>query len=676
MTKKILFVFFAIMLSISIIACSNNTTGNTTLNPTTSENTTTEENIELIQQDPTVESGYLADNVQDGTILHAWNWSMSTIESQLEEIAIAGFSTIQISPMQPQKDFFGIGVWSSQWWKLYQPLGFSIATENHSLGTKADLISLTEAADEYGIKIIVDVVANHLAGGDNDTLNPDVRDYEVDIYDMGLIRTGNGYASDSSIASVTRGALGGFPDLQTESEIVQQRVLDLLKEYVDAGVDGFRFDAAKHIETPEDGAWASDFWPTVINGVKDYAESLGRDDLYFYGEILNTAGFDRSFSDYTPYMSVTASNQGDVVRQAVISKNGESIVNAAYLSGVPASKTVLWAESHDTYANESGLTKNTPDSFIIKTYAIQASRKDATTLYFARPNDNTFMGMIGSYLWQSIEVASVNRFHNYFIGTDEYQTSQNGFYLNERFDDEIQGVIIVDLNGTQNVNNLNVTNLPDGNYLDQVSKNIFTVSDGKISGQMAESGVAVIYNNPYEPKPALFVSNDGLRGSFSDTLNISVFSYNATESYYSLNGGEKIAFSGNTVIELSHPDDNATVTLDFEIYYNDYKIERQYTYIKSNIVVEEVIVNNLDLAELEGRKIVAWTWEEGKDGKWTEGTLTGNTFTFDLANEDYFLLVLFDENVTTYNWSIKIVQTADYEIPADGIFDGSVLTWN
>ncbi|MDY0317790.1 MAG: alpha-amylase family glycosyl hydrolase, partial [Candidatus Izemoplasmatales bacterium] len=303
MTKKILFVFFAIMLSISIIACSNNTTGNTTLNPTTSGNTTTEENIELIQQNPTVESGYLADNVQDGTILHAWNWSMSTIESQLEEIAIAGFSTIQISPMQPQKDFFGIGVWSSQWWKLYQPLGFSIATENHSLGTKADLISLTEAADEYGIKIIVDVVANHLAGGDNDTLNPDVRDYEVDIYDMGLIRTGNGYASDSSIASVTRGALGGFPDLQTESEIVQQRVLDLLKEYVDAGVDGFRFDAAKHIETPEDGAWASDFWPTVINGVRDYAESLGRDDLYFYGEILNTAGFDRSFSDYTPYMS-------------------------------------------------------------------------------------------------------------------------------------------------------------------------------------------------------------------------------------------------------------------------------------------------------------------------------------------------------------------------------------
>ncbi len=677
MIKKISLVILVSLMSLSIFACGKTTTDQTT-NQTTNQTTqiTTEENIELLQQDPTAESGYLTNNVQDGTILHAWNWSMATIESQLEEIAIAGFSTIQISPLQPQKDFFGIGVWSSQWWKLYQPLGFSIATENHSLGTKDDLISLTTAADAYGIKIIVDVVANHLAGGDNDSLNLDVRDYEVDIYDMGLIRTGNGYASDSSIVSVTRGALGGFPDLQTESEIVQQRVLDLLKEYVDAGVDGFRFDAAKHIETPEDGAWASDFWPTVINGVKEYAEGLGRDDLYFYGEILNTAGFDRSFSDYTEYMSVTASNQGDVVRTAVITKNGTSIVNAAYLSGVPASKTVLWAESHDTYANDSGLTKNTPDSYITKTYAIQASRKDATTLYFARPNDNTFMGMIGSYLFQSVEVSSVNRFHNYFVGTDELQSSQNGFYLNERFNDEINGVIIVDLNGTGNVDDLTVVNLPDGNYLDHVSQNTFTVIDGKISGQMSESGVAVIYNNPYEPKPALFVSNDGLRGSFTDTLSISVFSYNTTESYYSINGGEKVSFTGNTTIELSHPEDNATVTLDFEIYYNDYKIERQYTYIKSNVVIEEVVINNLDTQVLEGMKIVAWTWEEGESGKWTEGTLVGDTFTFDLDSEDYFLLVLFEESVTTYDWSIKIAQTADFEIPADGIFDGSTLTWN
>ena len=38
------------------------------------------------------------------------------------------------------------------WWKFYQPLGFSIATEKHSIVTKADLASLCESVDEYGTK--------------------------------------------------------------------------------------------------------------------------------------------------------------------------------------------------------------------------------------------------------------------------------------------------------------------------------------------------------------------------------------------------------------------------------------------------------------------------------------------------------------------------------------------
>jgi len=61
---------------------------------------------DLLSQEPTVEDGYLVDNIQDGLILHAWNWSMSVIEEHLEDIAIAGFSAVQISPMQPQKDYF------------------------------------------------------------------------------------------------------------------------------------------------------------------------------------------------------------------------------------------------------------------------------------------------------------------------------------------------------------------------------------------------------------------------------------------------------------------------------------------------------------------------------------------------------------------------------------------
>jgi len=661
MKKKSLIIMTFLIIVTLLFGCNSN-------------QTTTEP---LLPQEPTVSSGYLVDDVQSSTILHAWNWSMNTIEDHLEEIAIAGFSTVQISPMQPQKDYFGIGIWSSQWWKLYQPLGFSIATENHSLGTKADLESLTNAANEYGIKIIVDVVVNHLAGGNNETLNENVLNFEEAIYNQNLIRKNNGFVSDSSVVAVTRGALGGFPDLQTESDVVQERVLSLLKEYVDVGVVGFRFDAAKHIETPNDGEYASNFWPFIIDGVSDYAESLGIDELYFYGEILNTPGYNRSFADYTDYMSITVSEMSDRIRQAVIAKNSGNVLLADYPSSIDATQAVLWAESHDTFANDNGPTKNTADSFITKTYAITASRKEATSLYFARPSSNTFMGEIGSNTWQSLEISAINRFHNYFVNTDEFLSSNNGFVIAERFSDNKAGLVIVDLEGNKEVKKIPVNNIPDGSYHDQISGTTFTVKNSEISGVINESGVAIIYNNPYEPKPVVYVSDDGTRGSFSDTKTVKIYSYNTTEAYYSINGGDKQSFTGNIEVELSHPESNAVVTLDVEVSYGDYSIEKQYSYIKSNIVVTEVIVNNLTDELFTENKIVAWTWKEGESGKWVEGTFLNATFTFDLEPGDsFFLLVIFPLDTTEYSWDAKIAQTNDVEIPFDGEYDGSTLMWN
>ncbi|MDA3931250.1 MAG: alpha-amylase family glycosyl hydrolase [Tenericutes bacterium] len=662
--KRILSFFTILLITMTVMACQ---TENTNIPDYLTE--------ELTPQNPTVEDGYLVELPQKGTILHAWNWSMSTIESHLEDIAIAGFSTVQISPMQPQKDYFGIASWGSTWWKLYQPLGFSIATENHSLGTKEELISLTEAADAYGIKIIVDVVANHLAGGYENSLNEDVAGYEPEIYNQNLIHTDNGAVSDSSIEAVTKGYLGEYPDLQTESNIVQERVLSLLKEYVDAGVSGFRFDAAKHIETQNDGEYASDFWLEIIDGVKLYANNQGINDLYIYGEILNTPGRNRSYTDYTEYMSITMNEMSDNIRTAVLTRDADRLTDLSYINNVPGDKTVLWAESHDDFAG--GSTDDLSYSHMIKAYAIQASRKEATTLFFVRPNDETFMGEIGSYEWQSLEVSSVNRFHNFFVDGDETLSIQDGFFLNERYNEESYGVVIVDVEGNGSVTNLNVSHLPDGDYRDQVTNNNFVVKDGKITGEVGESGVAVVHNNPYEPKPVVYVSNDGLHGTFSDVLPITIYSYNTTEAYYSINDGEKVSLNGNVDIELTYPEENGTVTLDIEVWYEDYKVEKHYEYLKNNLVVEDVTINNLNTIIVEAKKIVAWTWEQGEDGEWVEGTYDDGTFIFDLPEgNNYFLLVTFPEGTTSFDWENKLMQTGDTEVPNDGIYDGSQLTWN
>ena len=74
---------------------------------------------------------------------------------------------------------------------------------------------------------------------------------------------------DTCTNDLTRGCTSRLPDLKTEDARVQSAIYDYLKEMVDCGIDGFRFDAAKHIETPNDLAkYRSDFWKNTVTKVK------------------------------------------------------------------------------------------------------------------------------------------------------------------------------------------------------------------------------------------------------------------------------------------------------------------------------------------------------------------------------------------------------------------------
>ena len=191
-------------------------------------------------------SDKLAPSTQEGVILHAFNWSFDTIKENLPAIKEAGYTSVQTSPVQQPK---GGG---ANWWSLYQPVSFSIATSS-SLGNKEDLKELCEEADKYGIKIVCDIVFNHMATtgkidewGDPE-VDPEVETYEPYIYQN---RETLFHHIDEPIGiQNTTHCYNGLPDLNTGDPYIQERALSLLKECIDVGVDGFRFDAAKHIET-------------------------------------------------------------------------------------------------------------------------------------------------------------------------------------------------------------------------------------------------------------------------------------------------------------------------------------------------------------------------------------------------------------------------------------------
>ena len=460
----------------------------------------------------TVPSTNLATYIQDGATLHCWNWSIANVRANLGLIANMGYSAVQLSPMQELKEGT-VNKPYDNWWAVYQPISFNMNTSaSHCVGTKDELIELCAEAHKYNIKVIMDVVFNHTANNGNNQLCPLV-DPDF-LYDPACWHD---YSQNSSSYmdryDVTQKCMAGLPDLNTGNQKVQDKALALMKEYVDCGVDGFRFDAAKQIETPDDhSSYASDFWPTVINGSNSYAQSTRGINLYFYGELLENTDQGNGgqgtlpMSSYTKYMSVTESVWSNDVRYKM-EAHSASALRKAYFKAANADKLVLWAESHDTVGDGSSLYSN--EYNLNKAWALVSSRAYTMALYFPRcqnitdlpldltnPNAKAVtqeMGQIVKLGWSSEFTKQVNYFHNHFIGQSEYLTQDTGanLYYNERGN---SGVMIVNFNDGGRDINLPVYAMASGTYYDQLTGNKFTVSNGRIYGQMGDSGVAIVYN--------------------------------------------------------------------------------------------------------------------------------------------------------------------------------------
>lgn len=495
----------------------------------------------------------LRDKVGDGVMLHAFNWSYNTIKENLPAIAAAGYTTVQTSPVQQPKDYSTSGDVTGQWWKLYQPISFHIAEESW-LGTKDDLKSLCDEADKYGIKIICDIVSNHIANADEarpETVSNQVKKYEPEFYKKRktYTRTYKGDANDSSVQAVVQGHVSKCPDLVTNDTAVQGYIINLLKECIDCGVDGFRFDAAKHIETEDDGEYASDYWKNITTSASSYYTQKTGDDLYIYGEILNNCGADRSYSSYTKYINVTDNRTGDAVLYNVTRGKASTATNAKYKSGVAASNAVLWAESHDTYEGSSGSsgfsnTADVSDENVVKAWAIVASRKDSTALFFARPG-TALMGNISTdSTYKSTAVSEINKFHNLFVGQSEKLGPSGDIAYVAR---GTSGIVLSNCKGTNASVSISGTGLADGKYTDTVSGAEFTVANGVLTGSIGNTGVAVVYNGTTTPKAINSVESGSFRG---DTMTLTLSLENATSGTYCLDDSTPVKFTGTTSIRI------------------------------------------------------------------------------------------------------------------------------
>ena len=459
----------------------------------------------------------LKDKIQDGVILHCFDWTLADIQEEIPNIAKAGFTAVQTSPVHERA---GKG---SVWYDVYRPYDFKIG---NGLGTEADLKALCAKAHEYGVKVIVDVVANH-------TDHPNVAER---LKDESLYHERFGVGSWNDRHQVTFGMIGMW-DLDTNNPTVQAIIKQYIQDLKACGVDGVRWDAIKHIGLPSEG---DSFMQNVVD-----------QEMYNYGEILDSTGGDDNvlFPEYQTYMSITDNGYGNGFANSFAGGSINQSVGNFNQRNAKTEKLVYWGESHDTYANDGGESKNKSQNVIDRAYAVVAGNNGATALYFSRPaqkakNDIRF-GDKGSVHFKDAEVAQVNHMHNVCAGEPNYYVKGNGVCAQVRK----SGAIIVLGNGSNR--DVTVANgagdgkwLKSGTYKDMVSGGVFTVNASTISGHVGESGIAVIYNAGSIVLTPEVVFNPADGTAFSEeTLTVTATPLNATSAWIQVNDGEKQNFT-------------------------------------------------------------------------------------------------------------------------------------
>ena len=569
----------------------------------------------------------LMDNCQDGVILHAWEWSFNNIRENMANIAAAGYTSVQTSVIQQAKESTK-GKTNENWWVYYQPANFTIDdTGNSALGTKAEFKAMCDEAHKYGIHVIVDVVSNHLGNQTKYNISNAV---PSDIKDDSNCWHSEGFTEINydSRYSITHGSMGGLPDLNTENSKIQNYVINYLKECIDCGADGFRFDAAKHISVPSEGSQYT-FWSSVIPAAKSYYAANGTyDSLYCYGEILGSTG-GPAISGYTAYMSVTDDSTGKGIRNSISNGNAGGAATSYYDKQAGAENSVLWAESHDTYSNTGKETTNVSESIINKTWAMVGSRNKATALYFARTNGyrGGNIGEIYSTQCFNKEVVEVNKFHNYFNGQSEYLAYSGSIAYNER---GTSGVVLVNVSGNSTSVNVKANRIADGTYTDQVSGNEFKVSGGYIKGKIGSTGIAVVYN-----KPALTgsVSASPASGSsFTDSLTVTL-KESGTENarYYTSEGVSGTYTSGQKITIGSSAVTGASITVTLTATNSEGKIiTEEYDYYKRD--PEQSVCVYFDNSAYKWSKVYAYIYDESvsptiKNAEWPGSLMTYNSQT-------------------------------------------------
>ena len=169
-------------------------------------------------------------------------------------------------------------------------------TVDPAFGTTEDLQALLTLCHERNVKVILDLPINHTsrsnewfgnflrAHRNKDTSDPYYEFYSY--YSAGeSAPAGRSFSALSGTDEYYECNFdGGMPELNFDNPDVRQAVLDVAKYYLDLGVDGFRFDAAKYIYFGDNDS-SVDFWTWYMDQLRAV-----KPDVYVVAEVWDGDG--------------------------------------------------------------------------------------------------------------------------------------------------------------------------------------------------------------------------------------------------------------------------------------------------------------------------------------------------------------------------------------------------
>lgn len=239
---------------------------------------------------------------ESDVIVQLFNWPFSAIASEVDRLAELGYTHIHVSPPQ-------LSIATKQWWGRYQPVDYRVF--EGPLGNEADFRNMISAAHARGLKVIADVVLNHMANFDNMTTGQPYSGKNEELeypphafrekFGLSLLFSSEHFNKTGCTTDWNNRYMvvhfrlcdnrvpRGLPDLNLSHPHVLAMHKRYLQQLKGMGVDGIRIDAMKHMN-------------------EDYFERLLTSDIvtpgfFVFGEVI--ASQHTFKQDMEPYLRLT-----------------------------------------------------------------------------------------------------------------------------------------------------------------------------------------------------------------------------------------------------------------------------------------------------------------------------------------------------------------------------------